>query len=377
MKLFTREWGTGPRTAVLVHGIMSDSRTWHRVAPRLATHGYRVLAVDLRGHGHSPRGAYNPHAWANDLVEKLPEHPELAIGHSLGAVALALAADRLRATRTVYSDPAWLTATADPVLDLSRLLDFKDATREQIAAMNPRWDARDVEVEAATLQLWDPATIDGARLIGVSHAEPDRPSASALVQLAFESLPFSPPPGGTEDRLRERGLEVRVVPRVGHCIHRDDLDAFFVGTTEEVESEGVDRADLTLPGRQDELVHRVAEANPNTVVVVNSGAPVLMPWRESVAAVLLTWFPGQEAGRALADVLLGRTEPGGRLHGRRLAAAGGRVRRRGRAQCRRPPPVGGARHPLPRLTGPFSSRRSVTPSVSSEDQTCHSRTPTC
>jgi len=195
MKLFTREWGTGPRTAVLVHGIMSDSRTWHRVAPRLATHGYRVLAVDLRGHGHSPRGAYNPHAWANDLVEKLPEHPELAIGHSLGAVALALAADRLRATRTVYSDPAWLTATADPVLDLSRLLDFKDATREQIAAMNPRWDARDVEVEAATLQLWDPATIDGARLIGVSHAEPDRPSASALVQLAFESLPFFPPRG--------------------------------------------------------------------------------------------------------------------------------------------------------------------------------------
>ena len=70
---------------------------------------------------------------------------------------------------------------------------------------------------------------------------------------------------------------------------------------------------LSLPGRQDELVRRVAAANPNTVVVVNAGAPVLMPWAQDVAAVLLAWFPGQEFGNALADVLLGRVEPGGRL----------------------------------------------------------------
>jgi len=86
-----------------------------------------------------------------------------------------------------------------------------------------------------------------------------------------------------------------------------------VATTEEVESEGVDRAGLALPGRQDELVARVAAVNPRTVVVVNAGAPVLMPWRNDVAAVLLTWFPGQEAGAALGDVLLGVSEPGGRL----------------------------------------------------------------
>ncbi|WP_410170011.1 glycoside hydrolase family 3 protein [Actinacidiphila bryophytorum] len=86
-----------------------------------------------------------------------------------------------------------------------------------------------------------------------------------------------------------------------------------VATTERVESEGFDRADLRLPGRQDELVARVAAANPRTVVIVNSGAPVELPWREDVAAVLLCWFPGQEGGHALADVLLGRVEPGGRL----------------------------------------------------------------
>jgi beta-glucosidase len=86
-----------------------------------------------------------------------------------------------------------------------------------------------------------------------------------------------------------------------------------VGTTEEVESEGFDRDSLALPGRQDELVRRVAQANPRTVVVVNAGAPVLLPWADEVAAVLLAWFPGQEFGSALADVLLGTLEPGGRL----------------------------------------------------------------
>ncbi|MET9494553.1 glycoside hydrolase family 3 C-terminal domain-containing protein [Streptomyces sp. NPDC006552] len=86
-----------------------------------------------------------------------------------------------------------------------------------------------------------------------------------------------------------------------------------VATTERVESEGFDRTDLRLPGRQDDLVRAVAAVNPRTVVVVNSGSPVELPWREDVAAVLLSWFPGQEGGDALADVLLGAEEPGGRL----------------------------------------------------------------
>jgi beta-glucosidase len=92
-----------------------------------------------------------------------------------------------------------------------------------------------------------------------------------------------------------------------------DVAVVVVGTTEQIESEGIDRTSLRLPGRQDELVATVAAVNPRTVVVVNSGAPVEMPWREDVAAVLLSWFPGQEFGAALADVLTGAREPGGRL----------------------------------------------------------------
>jgi beta-glucosidase len=111
-------------------------------------------------------------------------------------------------------------------------------------------------------------------------------------------------PVGTDEELIERAAEAAAQAEVAVVV---------VGTTEEVESEGVDRTGLALPGRQDELVRRVAAANPHTVVVVNAGAPVLMPWRKSVAAVLLAWFPGQAGGAALADVLLGAEEPGGRL----------------------------------------------------------------
>ncbi|WJY01556.1 glycoside hydrolase family 3 C-terminal domain-containing protein [Curtobacterium sp. 458] len=92
-----------------------------------------------------------------------------------------------------------------------------------------------------------------------------------------------------------------------------DVAVVVVGTNSKVESEGYDRDSLALPGHQDDLVRAVAAANPNTVVVVNSGSPVEMPWRDDVAAVLLTWFGGQEYGNALADVLTGAAEPGGRL----------------------------------------------------------------
>ena len=92
-----------------------------------------------------------------------------------------------------------------------------------------------------------------------------------------------------------------------------DVAIVVVGTNSRVESEGFDRSSLALPGRQDDLVRAVATVNPNTIVVVNAGAPVLLPWRDDVAAILLTYFPGQEFGDALVDMLLGEHEPGGRL----------------------------------------------------------------
>jgi beta-glucosidase len=92
-----------------------------------------------------------------------------------------------------------------------------------------------------------------------------------------------------------------------------DAVVLVLGTTFLDESEGSDRKSLALNPAQDALARRVAEANPRTIVVVAAGSPVLMPWREDVAALLLTWFPGQEAGNALADMVTGKVEPGGRM----------------------------------------------------------------
>ena len=92
-----------------------------------------------------------------------------------------------------------------------------------------------------------------------------------------------------------------------------DVAVVVIGSAEGTESEGYDRETVALPGRQDELVRRVAAANRNTVVVVNAGMPVLMPWAADVAAILQVWLPGQAFGEALSDVLVGDAEPTGRL----------------------------------------------------------------
>ncbi|MBC9727266.1 alpha/beta fold hydrolase [Streptomyces sp. TRM68367] len=224
MRLHTRTWGDGERTAVLIHGMMSDSRTWHRVAPAIAERGHRVIGVDLPGHGASGRGHYRPQDWADALVQTLPSEVDVAIGHSFGAVALALAVDRLRPGRAVYADPAWLPDGRRVGMDPVRIKRFKQATREQIAELNPRWRPEDVDVELATLRDWDPDTVDGAALLGGVEIAPRRPGVPSLVLFAGEG-PFCSE--ATVIAMRGRGLEVRVVPGAGHTIHRDDLAAFL------------------------------------------------------------------------------------------------------------------------------------------------------
>lgn len=92
-----------------------------------------------------------------------------------------------------------------------------------------------------------------------------------------------------------------------------DAALVFVGLTPEWESEGQDRPSMDLPAGQDELVARVAAVNPNTVVVVNAGSPVSMPWVDQVKAVVQMWYLGQESGNAITDVLFGEADPDGRL----------------------------------------------------------------
>ena len=92
-----------------------------------------------------------------------------------------------------------------------------------------------------------------------------------------------------------------------------DAVILVLGSGSATEGEGYDREDLDLPGRQDELARAVLAANPNTVVVLNTGAPFALPWIEDAPAVLQMWLPGEAGPDALAAVLFGDRAPGGRL----------------------------------------------------------------
>lgn len=80
-----------------------------------------------------------------------------------------------------------------------------------------------------------------------------------------------------------------------------------------IEGEGHDRKNLKLPGNQGELISAVAAANPKTIVVLNTGGPVLMPWIDHVRCVIEAWYPGQEDGNAIAAILFGDVNPAGKL----------------------------------------------------------------
>ncbi|WP_155373898.1 glycoside hydrolase family 3 C-terminal domain-containing protein [Catellatospora vulcania] len=92
-----------------------------------------------------------------------------------------------------------------------------------------------------------------------------------------------------------------------------DTVLLYVGLTESYETEGLDRTHLRLPASHDALVAAVVAANPRTVVVLNNGAPVEMPWHGDVPAIVEAYLGGQAGGSAVADVLFGLAEPGGRL----------------------------------------------------------------
>lgn len=117
-------------------------------------------------------------------------------------------------------------------------------------------------------------------------------------------------PMGTEVGSADPGALIAEAVKLAES---SDAVIVTVGTNSKVESEGFDRASLDLPGHQNELVEALVSANQNVVVVVNSGAPVLLPWLDKVQAVVIAHLPGQHMGAAIVDTILGQASPGGRL----------------------------------------------------------------
>ncbi len=94
---------------------------------------------------------------------------------------------------------------------------------------------------------------------------------------------------------------------------RSDVALVFVGVSRSTDSEGYDRADMELHGEQNALVEAVAAANPNTIVVLQNGGPMTLPWLGRVKGLMTAWLPGQEGGHAIARALLGQVNPSGKL----------------------------------------------------------------
>jgi beta-glucosidase len=135
-------------------------------------------------------------------------------------------------------------------------------------------------------------------------------------------IDYTPRSALRDQRMEMFGMEMGLTLRVGHA-PPDDLIAKAVETARQADvavvfagervGEGMDRSTLTLQADQDRLIEAVAAANPNTVVVLSTGGPVAMPWLGKVAAVMETWLPGDAFGPAMAAMLFGDAEPGGRL----------------------------------------------------------------
>ncbi|HEY5224652.1 MAG TPA: alpha/beta hydrolase [Microbacteriaceae bacterium] len=227
MRLFTREWGDGDRYAVLIHGVMSSSRNWRTTGPALAERGYHVVAVDLPGHGQSPRAEqYTTQLLADSVLESVPSNPEVALGHSLGGLTLSLIAERLQPTRAIYLDPAfdtpaipWWQRMLMPVM-MRRLL--KGST-DQVVARNPRWDREDAQIESEDFHAFDRRVMSLMAQKGALRM-PGSAVVPSLVVRADTRGVVSPE---LAERLSAVGFEVRTVVGTTHTINRDDFDGFM------------------------------------------------------------------------------------------------------------------------------------------------------
>ena len=252
-KLATRQWGdAGPR-AVLVHGVTAWSNTWWRIGPALAERGWQVTAVDLRGHGHSPRAGTTMHLeeLGADLLATTGAGIDLLVGHSLGALTslAALNRDRSLAGCAVLEEPPGMTTVDREVLAalIAADVDGAHANRAGFAAnlagQNPRWHERDVQEAVEGLLLCDgeaivraTATRDLSWDVAGLVAPLELPLMALLASDGTES--FGTEVAGSalvgEERagfIEALGDNDHHVIDGGHCIHRAEPDIWLEKVT--------------------------------------------------------------------------------------------------------------------------------------------------
>ncbi len=228
MTLHASSTGAGPRSAFLVHGMLGSAESWWRVSDALVESGFRVVALDLPGHGRSaPDRNASIESVARDIAAAAAAFSgegafDIAIGHSFGGLVLASAAPQIRAKRFVFVDAPFSTRGGRDV-DQTRCEYEAEAagrTSSQLR-LRPDFTARDVEVEARAAELFDPAT---AASIAAGTGGRCWPPAGSLVIRAEASDYVTP---AVADDLRGRDLDVVSFAGAKHTVWRTHFDAFW------------------------------------------------------------------------------------------------------------------------------------------------------
>lgn len=224
--------GTGAKTALLLHGLMGSSESWWRVIAVLVDRGYRVLAMDLPGHGLSPRDPQlTVDKAATSVIETLEslgvDGPVHAMGHSYGATVLAAAA--IDAEVTVYIDSALSFDGGDDRAQLTRRY-AQDVRRRQDASWlrrsRPFYSARDAEVEARAADHFDPAT---SASISCGDDVVLNPMRGSILVHAEPSAWVS---DDDKHRFAEQGVSIRGIRFAAHTVWYSHFDEFAASVPE-------------------------------------------------------------------------------------------------------------------------------------------------
>jgi pimeloyl-ACP methyl ester carboxylesterase len=246
MHLHVDETGTGPRTAVLLHGMMGSSESWWRIAPLLVDRGYRVLAIDLPGHGLSDRDGELTVERAADAVARTvadagAAHPDVAIGHSYGGQLLAAAAPRLAPALAVYVDSPFSARGGWDRDEVAARYesDRRTRTSEELRSTRPYYSDRDCVVEGRAAERFDPAT---AAAVSAGPGGVWMPASGSIV--------VRPDPSGYVDDARAAeltalGVEVRSIPGGAHSLWYSHFDEFVAALPEVFGQDGDDGASVS------------------------------------------------------------------------------------------------------------------------------------
>lgn len=229
MQLHFEEWGDGPRVAVLLHGFMGSAEGWWRVGPALADQGFRVLALDLPGHGLSPADhALTVERAGAHIAETVAAHTgrvDLAIGHSFGGLLLSQSLRALAPAAAVYVDNPFSVTGGEDEATSRAYYETAVATRTvlHLRESRPSWSETDREVEERAAQRFD---IETAVALDAS------PGGTWLPNVPPRSLVIRAEPSRfvsdtQAESLRHDGADVHSIPDAAHSVWYSHFDYFM------------------------------------------------------------------------------------------------------------------------------------------------------